>query len=160
MKTFDLTTYTRVLEIGPYRIYEHPKTFHHVMTYNRRLDGDRKEEQVTQWMMPGLSADAPVIVPPGFMQEVIKTGTKRTTARAEAVVDEPAAAPRQNWYGRLAAPPPAPRRRAPAPNPDWFVAANPWANPAAAPPQPAEAPAPVALNFDEFERELEPPLDE
>ena len=68
----DLKGYATVLVGDAYTIYEHPKTFHYVMTYDTRR-GDRTERSiVAQWNMPGLAQDEWVLVPPGFVQMVIK----------------------------------------------------------------------------------------
>lgn len=160
MKSFDLKGYNQLCEIGPYTIFEHPTTFRHVMVYTRYGDKGETAEMVAHWNMPGLASDEAVLVPPGFIQAVIRA--------QQGVVPAPRA-PRA----------PQPYRPAAhwAPVPDWFarpgvvveeVRAVPGDFPnQAAPPQapanPAPAPARGAgdfryVNLDEVLGDLEPPM--
>ena len=158
MKQFDLKEYTPILELTPYTIYEHPKTFHHVMVYGTQRGGVWEREQVAQWNMPGLATDGPVVVPPGFMRGVIKKlgvggGKKKVVEVARDV--EPDVAPMQyyrqdlNWANV-----PVARR--------WDNDA-PGAPPQAPPPRPriqpgelpADAPGRFLQALDEVERDIQ-----
>ena len=154
MKSFDLKGYNQLCEIGPYTIFEHPTTFHHVMVYTRYGDKGETAEMVAHWNMPGLASDEAVLVPPGFIQTVIRT--------QQGVVPAPRA-PREPAYRRL------PNNWAPAP--DWFgivpvviEEVRNQANQAAPPPAPANpapAPAPGAgaeFRFVDAWGDLEPPM--
>lgn len=73
MKNVDLGEYNIILNnLGGYFIYEHPKTFHHVMVVRTERGENMLAEQVAQWSMPGLAMDEDILVPPGFIREVIK----------------------------------------------------------------------------------------
>lgn len=87
MKQFDLKEYRLLVTVEEYTIYEHPKTFHHVMVYVAKRNGAWQKDQVAQWNMPGLATDGPVVVPPGFVRAVIKKLGVGTTKKMKPRVE-------------------------------------------------------------------------